>query len=650
MGRGMDKKDSTERDESMNRCLKLSYCGGLIVLAACFFLPRPVAAMDRPTDELAAMEMFFDDSQLFEAATRSPKPLNQIAENVTIITADQIEAMGAHTVADVLKRVSGLFGDTNGEPFGRTSILIHAAQYEHILVLVDGVRWGYVSSDQADVTTIPVRIVKRIEVIKGAASSTWGSSLGGVVNIISKDTGSSATPRGTLSGLAGEYNTGMYGLEAAGRLGRLGYYLYGGREESDGIRMQRFHDNGSLYGKLRFNLPGHATLGLTAGYSNPKRRYYYMESWNDTGIINDRALFYTASLDLPLSDNMTATFSAYRMENSFTDSWLTYSTGAAYYKRTDDEQSQGANGRLTWSTDDHTVVVGAEIVRRQSTSSDGLSGYEAAELEEENWAVYANDTIQLGDLTVTPGLRYDRLSLVDDIFSPSIGLVYRLQNNTLLRASASHGFRKPPAAQQAGDSAFFLANPDLESEKIWSYQAGLESAALGFARIKTTLFYHDVSDEWDRNPVTWANENDGSFKRKGVEIEVATTPWHHLTLVANGTHVRLEPDGETPGDHSNAKLTVQYDDEQSWRAQLFGQWNWWDSDNTPAGVFPPSRWDAEYGRFIWDFNLARKIRLTNDRQVELLFAVHNIFEGEKHEQFVFPYTDRWVEGGLRFRF
>jgi vitamin B12 transporter len=634
----------------MNRCPKLSYRGGLIVLAACFMLPQAASAMDQSTDELAALEMFFDDSQLFETATRSPKPLNQIAENVAIITADQIEAMNAHTVADVLKRVGGLFGDTNGEPFGGISILIHAAEYEHILVLVDGLRWGYVSADLADVTSIPVQIVKRIEVIKGAASSTWGSSLGGVINIITKDTGNSTTPHGTLFGLVGEYGTGMYGLEAVGRLGKFSYYLYGGQDESDGIRIQRFHDNGSLYGKLRFDLPCHAILGLTAGYSNPEQRYFYYDAWDDTGIINDRALFYTASLDLPLSDSITATFSAYRMEDSLTDSWLTYSSSSVYYKRTDDEQSQGANGRLTWSTDDHTVVVGAEIVRRESTSSDGLTGYEAAELEEENWAVYANDTIQMGDLTVTPGLRYDHLSLVDDIFSPSIGLVYRLQSNTLLRASATHGFRKPPAAHLIGDPAFFLTNQDLESEKIWSYQAGLESAALGFARIKTTLFFHDVSDEWDRNTTTWAYENNGSFKRKGVEMEVATIPWHHLTLVANGTHVRLEPDGETPGDHSNAKLTIQYDDEQSWTAQLFGQWNWWDSDNTPAGASPPSRWDAEYGRFVWDFNLTRKIKLNNDRQLELLFAVHNIFEGEKHEQIVFPYTDRWVEGGLRFRF
>jgi outer membrane receptor for ferrienterochelin and colicin len=46
---------------------------------------------------------------LIETATRAPKSITQIAENVTIITAEDISRMHAHSIDDILNRVSGLF-------------------------------------------------------------------------------------------------------------------------------------------------------------------------------------------------------------------------------------------------------------------------------------------------------------------------------------------------------------------------------------------------------------------------------------------------------------------------------------------------------------------------------------------------------------
>ncbi len=54
--------------------------------------------------------MFWEEKELYvQTATRSEKPIAQVAENMTVITAKEIEAMNANSVAEVLSRVPGVF-------------------------------------------------------------------------------------------------------------------------------------------------------------------------------------------------------------------------------------------------------------------------------------------------------------------------------------------------------------------------------------------------------------------------------------------------------------------------------------------------------------------------------------------------------------
>lgn len=196
--------------------------------------------------------LFWEEKELYvQTATRSEKPLTQVAENMTVITAKEIEVMNANSVAEVLARVPGLFVNfgTNDYVSG-AQIVIQGSEPRHVTVLLDGMPVNFISAGNAETSFIPLRIVERIEIIKGAASSAWGSALGGVVNIITRNTGDKALSNGMLSGTYGEANSRDLAAELRGKIGPLGYYLYAGQQASDGLVNNRDYRRSSVFAKL----------------------------------------------------------------------------------------------------------------------------------------------------------------------------------------------------------------------------------------------------------------------------------------------------------------------------------------------------------------------------------------------------------------
>ena len=115
---------------------------------------------------------------------RVPLGLSEACENVVVIDEEEIRQLPARDLGEVLKYVAGIdIGPRQG--FGRaTSISIQGSDSRHVRVMIDGIPLNSQVSEAVDPSRFPLENIKRIEVIKGASSSVWGSSLGGVVNII----------------------------------------------------------------------------------------------------------------------------------------------------------------------------------------------------------------------------------------------------------------------------------------------------------------------------------------------------------------------------------------------------------------------------------------------------------------------------------
>jgi vitamin B12 transporter len=193
------------------------------IIALLFTIGSAYAEND---EEMEMLLLFYKPESLVVSATRSEKPISQAAENISVITSRDIERIHAHTLLDVLVHVTGVQVDLKGGPGVPGNVAIQGSESRHVLVLIDDVPINNLSDNFPDVAAIPVQDIERVEIIKGPASSAWGSSLGGVINVITK--GPTDVQGGMNYASVGKENTSSVGAEISGREGRLGHYVHAG--------------------------------------------------------------------------------------------------------------------------------------------------------------------------------------------------------------------------------------------------------------------------------------------------------------------------------------------------------------------------------------------------------------------------------------
>ena len=612
------------------------------------------AAAAQSREELQTLQLFYKDKDLVVSATRNPKPISQVAENITVVTAREIEAMNAHSVAEVLNRVPGLFVDFTQE-FGAASQLgIQGSASRHVLVLVDGMPWNLLSEGGAETRSIPVGIIERIEIIKGPASSAWGSSLGGVVNILTKEAGATSRPAGSVKVSYGERDTQDYSGQVAGGTGQVGYYLFAGRQDSDGLRYDRRFDATSLFSKFRLTFAPDVEMGLSMGFSKPRGQLGSFPELNLSPAADDRVYFLNATLAAALTPELDFNLSLYTVEQKVSINTGAIAPPEPFLENIFDEGTRGAAGRLAWSRGRHTAVLGVDLSRGtldQTINSGsllqsfGAPAVTAARPDINKWALYANDTIILGEWTLTPGLRYDYNDIIGSFVSPSLGVTRRLGEATVARASLARGFTVPPLSWASAGGLFLPPNPSLKPESIWSYQAGLETTLSSYLWIKGTIFYHDLEDALMRPPVFNASFiNQGAVRRRGLELEGETSPFYNVSLLAGLAYVHIySSEADSSRDIYTGNVGLKYDDRRVWQARLFGHYVWWD--------FAAAQ-QADYGDWLWDLNLARKVYGVGERSAKLFLAAHNIFNGSQYTLGLGENKnpERWLEAGIEITF
>jgi len=354
-------------------------------------------------------------------------------------------------------------------------------------------------------------------------------------------------------------------------------------------------------------------------------------------------LFSTLSLNAALNDKTDMSFSL-RTSRQNTESFLNQlSTGVEIEKDTYDDKTNGGSAKLTRRHGKHTLVIGSDYDNGE-LESNTISGKQRLE----KWAVFVNDTLIFDKWSFTPGIRYDYTSTSDDFVSPSLGVTYALGEKSIFRIDVARGFNIPPLMATFGTTSSFKPNPDLEVEKVWSYQAGIESGALKYLWLKTTFFRHDVSDaivSQKSSDNTFTKINKDRVRRQGFEVGIETAPIFNISF--NGGFIfqdvkNLETDKTSKNiPKYTYDIGLKYGNKKSFVGLLTGHYIWWNAKSSYGG---------KYSLFIWDLNLIKKLYKSNDNTAEIFLTAHNIFDGSQYLDKLFKNPGRWIEAGIRVKF
>ncbi len=110
-------------------------------------------------------------------------PLN--SASLETIDRRRIERLQARNLSEVIESTNGVYLQKSGTVGGTHQVSIRGSSPEHVLVLLDGQKLNPSGNGIADLNTIPLEMVERIEVFKGGQSALFGAdALGGIINII----------------------------------------------------------------------------------------------------------------------------------------------------------------------------------------------------------------------------------------------------------------------------------------------------------------------------------------------------------------------------------------------------------------------------------------------------------------------------------
>lgn len=585
-----------------------------------------------------------DLNKIIVTSKRILSDLGQANENIAVINASQITKLPDRNLSEVLTYVQGVDIQPR-QGFGRaTSLSIQGCDPTQVKVMIDGIPLNTQSSGQVNPVEFPVENIERIEVIKGPASNVWGSGLGGVINIITKDTGKTVMPKGSITNSFAEFRTRKNDLDLSGKAGDLGYYFLssymqsGGKGQRDDVLEKKF------FNKLSYDLKDSGKITGSFGYSGadvnsgvfpdgtwqsqPYRDCYGKLGWeNDFGgnefkvdLKHFRKKIVTESFN-SLADELPSS----RIETR--DLLYQLSVNSGFHLRDKDLLVMGMDS-------DYDVV----------KSSAYLSKAKNVKI----YAPYANYLLSLRPWDINFGLRYDYNSEFGKELSPSLGGVYHFQDmvDTMFKLGVWRAFNAPPLLWKFNENAAYstTTNFDLKPERAVVYETSFQSQVFPKFWFKLSGYRSDVHNAIDNAEDSLGQvykKNFQKYRRQGGEFQGKLEICQGLNFLAGAAFNDIEDRSTRKTARGGSRprqsfdLGIEYKSKRGLLVNLIGYYDRW---NEPASSEPKDR------KMLFDAKISQ-----DWRYLTVFLNIYNLSNTKYWADYYFPVRQRYFEGGLTFK-
>ena len=496
----------------MRKCTKISLAAVLATANLGFAVPAFA-------EELATYNL---DTMVVTAQRESKRDVDTPA-SVTALSQQQLVETGASNLFDALRMQSGVTTYSYGgsQSFGgkNAKVLMRGAS-KGTVVMIDGMPANINETYYLD--TIPVESIEHVEIVKGAASTLYGSEAStGVINIITKK-----KMANTLSLTKGEYGKAKEALTLNADKLNLAVAL----EQSDPLKgyndtYRQINDlnKKSFTASYRFD----DNWSFSHQHNDSKFSYdQFDKSWNK--LTEDAKYHYIDDFSrLQYKDGSVSANLFYNRSNRRNQ---TYSVKNSKFTKLDHLRFDtiGLDLQKQIESKFADIIVGTTISRDSykndiSVAKNITPGTKINEFRT-NYAVFAQLSKDLGDgYTATVGARETIVEANKkyDAFTPQFSLLKKLDDNSSLYANAAKSFKMPTFTQiYGGGSAHFAANPLLEPEEGWTYEFGYKKSS-STSMFKAALYYMDLDTieyEGDGSLAKPYYTRNMSFRNKGVEV------------------------------------------------------------------------------------------------------------------------------------
>ncbi|MFA7239539.1 MAG: TonB-dependent receptor [Sulfuricellaceae bacterium] len=209
------------------------------VLYALFALAWIAPSLAQALEEEEELALVYGDKASVSIATGSKQDLRRAPAVATVITAEDIAAMGATDLDDALETVPGMHVSRNAIAYAPLNIIrgIYSPNNPQTLMLLNGIPTTTMfTGGKGNVWGgLPLENVARIEIIRGPGSALYGAdAYAGVINIITKT--ADDAPGAEVGARIGSFNTGDTWVQHGGKFGPVDVAAYLRIGSTDGIK------------------------------------------------------------------------------------------------------------------------------------------------------------------------------------------------------------------------------------------------------------------------------------------------------------------------------------------------------------------------------------------------------------------------------
>lgn len=514
-------------------------------------------------------------SEVVITATRNEELVTSIPVATEVLTVAKLAESNAKNVGEALSSIGGSLIKSYGALGSLESISLRGSTDSQVLVLIDGQRLNNAQQSSVDMSTIPIDLIERIEVVKGGHAALYGSdAVGGVINIITKSMAKKNILNYHANGTFGSFNTRVYDASVGQGIGDFDYFVSYNRTQSDG-NFEYTNKKG-----IKTNLINADTksdnIFLKAGYSfynHSRLSAFHKYRQSDNGS--------PGSIDYP---NLTARSKTINNHSSITYEGLTFGPFAFNANAYMIKNEYRYINPESWSGREESIYnskgLGALLQVFTDLNEYGLLsyGYEFRQDDLQSKRLVLNSEIpfignhvrdvhsfyfqndwsynidQLWKLTVVPAVRLDNYpeAGIGSQFSPKVGIT--LSHNEEWRGSIRGNIGRVFRAPTYNDlywpeDTWTVGNPNLRPEKGITYDFGFiaQFISMGSWSIEATYFASKLEDLilWASTTAKWTPTNVAKASITGVESKVTWRGFDNgLKIQGSYTYMNAKDDSE----------------------------------------------------------------------------------------------------------